>query len=132
MISIRNLIASAAIALLAPAAFAGLCGASPEYTCNILPRAGKDVGTITLCGDVVTNVYTAILVRGELQAARPGATESVYQYLYDRRTGAPTYAIETVNPFDSYDWFEMSVYGPDHIVLGSLRIARYRCERATN
>ncbi|HEX4925335.1 MAG TPA: hypothetical protein VFV50_14670 [Bdellovibrionales bacterium] len=129
---ILNLLAAALPIVFTSAAFAGVCGNSPEYACNVLPRGGKDVGRITLCGNPVSNEYTAILVRGEPQAVRPGATSPVYQYLFDRRTGAPTLAIETVNPFDSYDWFEMSVYGADHIVLGSRRIARYRCERATN
>jgi hypothetical protein len=104
---------------------------SLEYSCRFIPQlGGTGVGAIVIHGDPVKNIYQSVSIAGVPQRIRPGATEQVYLYLYNQQTGAKSFALEVVNFGDGYNSFELSVYGPDHIVLGSRRIGRYRCYRA--
>ncbi len=104
----------------------------PTYKCDRIGEEGANVGRIVISGDPVKNIYKNVVVNGVAQKIRPGTTDPAYIYLYDLRTGAKTYALEVVNYPQSYDQFEVSVYGSDHVVLGSTRIARYGCERVPN
>jgi hypothetical protein len=99
------------------------------YSCNWLSiYGGINVGEIQISGNPITNVYNRVTVKGVAQRARAGTTDQSYLYLYNQNS-EPTYALEVVNFPVSFEKFYLSVYGPDHLVLGSLRIARYHCNR---
>jgi len=107
------------LALLSLSSFANV------YTCG--PTWGENVGEIKLQGDPVSNIYKKLEINEVPQVISQSEYESVYLYLYDARTNENSYALEVVNYSNSYDAFEMSVFGSDHIVLGSRMISRYKC-----
>ena len=99
-----------------------------RYACETV--WGQDVGSITLFGDPVENIYTEVASNGNAMSFRSGVTDRAYLYLFDdARFTQPSYALEVVNYQDSYENFEMSVFGKDQIVIGSRKIARYSCSR---
>lgn len=99
------------------------------YICAPFP-GNKNVGDIEIYGDPVKDIYQTVLVSGVSQLIRSGVTSPVYMYLYDPVSKAATLALEVVNYPTVYDGFELSVYGSDHIVVGSYSISRYKCRLA--
>jgi len=99
-----------------------------RYACESI--WGQDVGTIILFGDPVKNIYTEVANDGNAMSFRSGVTDRAYLYLFDdARFTQPSYALEVVNYQDSYENFEMSVFGKDQIVIGSRKISMYSCSQ---
>src|SRR3989339_253833 len=93
-----------------------------RYACETV--WGQDVGSITLFGDPVENIYTEVASNGNAMSFRSGVTYREYLFLYDDAMfSQKSYVLEVVNDQGSYEKFEMFVYDKDRIVLGSRKIS---------
>lgn len=110
---------------------ASLSALSAEYSCRV--TQGENLGEITISGDPITNIYSKVEMFGESQITQSGASSAAYIYLLDRSSKKQKLLIEVVNYPESYETFNLSVFGkfPGQnfvCATSACRISRYTCE----